>query len=1111
MKKGIRQTFFEQAETNRFNVLVYEKLKGEKKIKNVPGKIQGVWEESYNVHTSPVALWVFPNSNVPEGLNEVEEINGAWGFKPGVEPANLEDCDPDDMWFFPPDTKLPRYFTQQGVWTFPLVKRDVSMVAPNATALLDVGDYVKNEKLDVGGKWKLLYKAGDEEKGPGMKSRQSKIPNDMEIIVRTTDGKDIKLKVKPSDKIYDIKDRVNTEEGIPIDEQRLLFGGQELDNPFTLSDYNIKNGDRLDLDPMCIYVKHWKLDTLTLTVKPRDTIDDVKKQISKLMKIPKDKQRLFFGSKQLDDNLPTLKDCNIRHKSILELKPMQIHVRTPQDKKITLDVNPDDTIKNIKKKVQKKEGIPVDEQRLLFGDDELENGPTLDDYRIPHGATLDLEGMQIYIRHWNGDKFELDVNPKNTIDSIKGLIEDRKGIPRRHQRLAFGGKPLEDDSKSLKDCNIKHKSILDLEPMVVKVNCPDGKQIQLTVDPNDTIDDVKNQIQKKEKISKEEQRLTFGGKKLGDGTTLDENRIKHGSVLDLGGMQIFVREPDGKKYTLSVQPTENIDDVKSKLQSQEGIPKDQQRLSFEGKPLSDGNKSLKNYKIKHQSTLDLEPFIINVKTLDGKTIPFEVKLTDRIRNVKKQVEDKTGIPPEDQRLTHDGKELDDRKTIDSYSIPYGGTLNMEPFEIYVREPDGRKYTLIVQPSENIDDIKSKLQRQEGIPKDQQRLSFEGIPLKDDRKTLKDYKIKHQSTLDLDPFIINVKTLDGKTIPFKVKPTDKIRDVKKQVEDKTGIPPEDQRLTHDGKELDDRKTIDDYAIPNGSTLNMEPFEIYVREPDGRKYTLIVQPSENIDDIKSKLQRQEGIPKDQQRLSFEGKHLKDDRKTLKDYKIKHQTTLDLDPFIINVKTLDGKTIPFKVKPTDKIRDVKKQVEDKTGIPPEDQLLTYDGMELDDGKTIDDYSIPYGGTLVMEPVEKPFQIKVVTPRGNTTFDVSPTTTIDEVKTMVHDKFGLKPEEQKVLFGGKTLDPPSTLEDSNVKHMDTLKVLLNLKPAPKKEPEVTRKSYLPANWKEERDRFGEVTETFFEHDYEGEGTTFTQTKTDEKRYSINMNVKRKSERAPD
>uniref|UniRef100_A0A2M4B035 Putative ubiquitin n=1 Tax=Anopheles triannulatus TaxID=58253 RepID=A0A2M4B035_9DIPT len=145
---------------------------------------------------------------------------------------------------------------------------------------------------------------------------------------------------------------------------------------------------------------------------------------------------------------------------------MQIFVKTLTGKTITLDVVPTETVLDIKSKIEEREGIDPDQQRIIFAGKQLENGRIISDYNIQHGSTMHLVlrlkgGMQIFVRMLTGKTIAIDTEPESTVESVKKQIDEREEIPPNQQRMIFAGKQLE-DGRTLEEYSIIKGSTIHL-------------------------------------------------------------------------------------------------------------------------------------------------------------------------------------------------------------------------------------------------------------------------------------------------------------------------------------------------------------------------------------------------------------------------------------------------------------------------------------------------------------------------------------------------------------------------------------------------------------------------------------------------------------------------
>jgi hypothetical protein len=228
--------------------------------------------------------------------------------------------------------------------------------------------------------------------------------------------------------------------------------------------------------------------------------------------------------------------------------------------------------------------------------------------------------------------------------------------------------------------------------------CRRGKQLTLNFDvnPSDSIATIKAKIQDKEGIASNQQWLLFTGKQLEDERTLSDYRIqreltlhiiRRGSTWLVGGMHIFVKSRTGRVITLDVESSDPIEHVKAKIEDTEGIPPDQLWLVIGRTLLVDG-KIVSDYSIKEGATIRMVPRTIHfvVKgTRITQPITLELEPWASIKLVKDTLQDKVGIPADQQRLVCGGIRMKDDRALLDYTVRDRSILYLS---VRAHEPNG---------------------------------------------------------------------------------------------------------------------------------------------------------------------------------------------------------------------------------------------------------------------------------------------------------------------------------------------------------------------------------------------------------------------------------------
>ncbi|XP_060763440.1 uncharacterized protein LOC132872557 [Neoarius graeffei] len=148
---------------------------------------------------------------------------------------------------------------------------------------------------------------------------------------------------------------------------------------------------------MTLIIKDLNGKTQVVNVLPSTTIGELKQQIATLFGARASCLRLSDSSGQILDQIQnTVSDYGLSSGSTLILLfaktpvPFQVFVKNEKGQTKTYDITDDETVDQLMAKIRRKEGVPEDQQRLIYSDQQLEHGTKLKDYNIVSGSTIHM-------------------------------------------------------------------------------------------------------------------------------------------------------------------------------------------------------------------------------------------------------------------------------------------------------------------------------------------------------------------------------------------------------------------------------------------------------------------------------------------------------------------------------------------------------------------------------------------------------------------------------------------------------------------------------------------------------------------------------------------------
>ena len=519
-------------------------------------------------------------------------------------------------------------------------------------------------------------------------------------------------------------------------------------------------------------------------------------------------------------------------------------------------------------------------------------------------------------------------------------------------------------------------------------------------------------------------------------------------------MKILISPYLSESVFIDIKPEDKIGIIRKKIKEQFSDININNNMSFLFNNIFlDDNKTLKDYKIKENSTIYIVPKIEDnlnssnrIKTLTN----FSSKILSNRLLKNKKLNLNLIIDKNFDEIYNNSKKL-------------VGTI-----QILININSYSTLNLRVQKSDSILSIKNKIEKYEKIPSELQKLYYNNLEL-ENHKNLLFYNIKNQSTLDLYNMentirqnINNIYYSDG--IPYQ-KDSLKIYNFNNNPQNNSAKKnhyrsQSDSRKINLNLSQNNKQYEDNYFNLNlkqekrnsTSALKNLNYQILIQKKNKITNTisllnLNVNSIETIKSVKYKIFRKENIPISEQTLFFDNIEL-DNLKKLFDYKIKNGSVLYLDyqrNIYIFVYTPNSKSILIETSPFEIIEAFKGKITNITNIPIYQQKLFFNNIELLNHKTLFDYDILNfydNSQSIFFMLKQMIYIEIRTFQGNIlmNLEMEKFDTIFYIKNLIQQKENINIYNQQLIYNNNILEDNKTLEDYKMEYDNKPIIFLNI-----------------------------------------------------------------------